>query len=645
MTNDVKYSRFLAALNIVCRNVRRVVDHHAGDDIRIDRQVSEVQQFFQAAQENRELFTADDLEFLDELVPDMLRGLSAARSESPTAAASEAHEERVAGEMHRCLRIPEIVQLIVSHLDPQYRTGKNQLALLARTRIFHEHALDILWSHQTRLAPLIKCMPDDLWEVNGQRSGTVLVFRRPVVGSDWDRLLYYSRRIRSLEIPSALTEDLSKVYRALLKSDIPGQYLLPNLRSLSCGSLYARKSIRPRHLALFLGPRISVLKCNTAHTSLFPEITGRFPALKAVTLERPYRGESNSDTGPEDRSISTFIGGLQSVERLETVSADLPALLHLGALTSLRTLKLYSIPAVSLSSLHDQDLFPNLVSVQLNAPLARPESAAEFIRSWTRPPVNSVGISLPEATAPLVDGILGALSEHCSQESFESLEISLSIGAQGEHGEILPGHALRSLTRFVNLVELTIETSHGYNLDDAFMAELASTWPEIEILRLKGERHNHLPTMTIASLYTLGEHCRYLRELELNFDALSVPRPATVTALHLRTRKRPVRLHNNLTSLNVAHSPISDALATARYLSIFCNLTDIQSDKEGWVEGEEGDETEQDLVEMKYSRLWVKVREYLPALTDVREEEFEWGCQSIELGQAHSFEFPGRVGR
>ncbi|KAJ7641060.1 hypothetical protein FB45DRAFT_1053678 [Roridomyces roridus] len=176
--------------------------------------------------------------------------------------------------------------------------------------------------------------------------------------------------------------------------------------------------------------------------------------------------------------------------------------------------------------------------------------------------------------------------------------------------------------------ELTIETTDGYNLDDALMEELASAWPKMELLRLHAGRHDHLPSVTIASLYTLAKHYRYLRELELNFDASSVPRPATVTALHLRTQPRPVPIHNNLTLLTVARSPISDALAAAHYLSIFCNLTDILMDR----------------VEIKYSGLWVKVREYLPVLTDVREEEFEWGCRSIELAQSHSFEFPGRGG-
>jgi hypothetical protein len=65
--------------------------------------------------------------------------------------------------MHRGLEIAEIVNLIVSELDPQEQA--KELASLAQTcTIFHDVALDGLWSHQEHIFNLLHCMPTDLWE-------------------------------------------------------------------------------------------------------------------------------------------------------------------------------------------------------------------------------------------------------------------------------------------------------------------------------------------------------------------------------------------------------------------------------------------------------------------------------------------------
>ncbi|KAJ7624374.1 hypothetical protein FB45DRAFT_1030531 [Roridomyces roridus] len=620
-------TNYHTAFDILCRNIRRVLDNHVGDDTRIDGQLAEVDQFFRDVAENRHLLAERDWENLLEFHSGMLRDLCQARSESasPAAAASESAGEWQPREMHRGLRIPELVELIVSHLDPA--TDPTPLAALARTsRVFHHPALDSLWNRQSCTSNLIQCFPQDLWELQTSRYlSRVFTFRRPIAAPDWDRVLHYSRRIRSFDLPPLYLEDSSQIFDLLLQTEIPGKHLLPNLQSLSTGNPYNPRPVPSAHVAILLGPRISAIRVGTGHASLFPMLTERFPPLKAVNVGRKQYVLAPEDADPADEQcISALLRGLQSVECVEAAYVDLPALLHLGMLASLTTLKLHCLPAGSLSSLPDQRLFRHLLHVELCIPPTRTDSVSIFLRSWTCTPLISFIINLPaNPTAVLVEGIFSTLAKHCSTTSLQTITLSRDLGAEMAAGEILPDVALKSLTCFVNLVELSVDSTFGYQLDDAGMLELARSWPHIEVLHLQALWHDQTPLMTITSLRVLAAHCPSLRSLELTFDASSVPPPPR--ELH----------HHTVTTLNVAHSPISNALDAARYLSaMFPNLSDIQSDKEDWDDEEvHSAETVQDQREIHWSRLWMRVKAYLPLMNDVRAEEFESGFhdQSIEM--------------
>lgn len=63
------------------------------------------------------------------------------------------------------LFISEIFNSICSQFDTEEDYGRSPLAALARTcRSFHKTALDHLWSDINDIAPLVKCMPSDLWK-------------------------------------------------------------------------------------------------------------------------------------------------------------------------------------------------------------------------------------------------------------------------------------------------------------------------------------------------------------------------------------------------------------------------------------------------------------------------------------------------
>jgi hypothetical protein len=67
--------------------------------------------------------------------------------------------------MHRALQILEVVEEICSHVVPN-QPGRHTLASLARTAtLFQDPALNILWRWQGTFAHILRCMPEDLWNV------------------------------------------------------------------------------------------------------------------------------------------------------------------------------------------------------------------------------------------------------------------------------------------------------------------------------------------------------------------------------------------------------------------------------------------------------------------------------------------------
>ena len=136
--------------------------------------------------------------------------------------------------MHRCLLSYEIVVQIAwqSRVQQDEKQGLRDIAAVARTcSALYEPAMDVLWHTLYSLAPLVKCLPPDLWyeerraeepPSNHFRTTLVSIFcqhihskrlydsdiltfalicqylvRRPT-DSDWDKTLRNAARVRSL---------------------------------------------------------------------------------------------------------------------------------------------------------------------------------------------------------------------------------------------------------------------------------------------------------------------------------------------------------------------------------------------------------------------------------------------------------------
>jgi F-box-like len=92
--------------------------------------------------------------------------------------------------MHPCLQIPEIIRAIFSWLSQD--DGGTLAALSLTCRNFYEPASDRLWSDLPSVVPLVRCLPDDLLEVETLQKkshlGAVTV-KSQLVSSEWPRYL------------------------------------------------------------------------------------------------------------------------------------------------------------------------------------------------------------------------------------------------------------------------------------------------------------------------------------------------------------------------------------------------------------------------------------------------------------------------
>ena len=81
--------------------------------------------------------------------------------------------------MHHCLRIREILTTIIHFLVEDAKRGARQvLPLLKTCKALYEPALDVLWRDLDILAPLVMCLPGDVWKIKNK----LLV--RIIIGSD-----------------------------------------------------------------------------------------------------------------------------------------------------------------------------------------------------------------------------------------------------------------------------------------------------------------------------------------------------------------------------------------------------------------------------------------------------------------------------
>ncbi|KAJ6473200.1 hypothetical protein C8R45DRAFT_408929 [Mycena sanguinolenta] len=231
------------------------------------------------------------------------------------------------------LQIAEIVRMICDEAESGQFRKQTLLALATTSKIFSDPALNIIWRDQDSLVPLVKIMPNTLWGERQSDAGVVVYLRRPIAASDMPRLLFYSVRVRSLNMEYTKKKTLHPEFLKALDLSLP-QSFMPKLSHFAWTPKKDEVLSIIRH---FMNPEIRQITLELgkhgASLSILPYISSSCPLIRNFTL----------GVGTQPRSIpfiSEAVCGWHHLTDLSIPNLDQAGFTHVARLPSLKRLSL-----------------------------------------------------------------------------------------------------------------------------------------------------------------------------------------------------------------------------------------------------------------------------------------------------------------
>ncbi|GBE80117.1 hypothetical protein BKA93DRAFT_823649 [Sparassis latifolia] len=497
-------------------------------------------------------------------------------------------------------------QVVHLQCGPCVRRDYETLATLARTsRVFHEPALDILWSYQADLSNLVKCFPSDSWiEIPGvDGAPTSLTFMRPLLPIDFTRFDQYAFRVRELCF-KPFRKGVPVMYPSveLLRSLIlylPSRPLLPNLRAIVWDHGPIGNGAFP-FCQLFLGANIKIMSWRSTNPA--SDLVVAYALLQQQQLS-PCAHRISMELLSFPDILVKAPGVLNGFKELRSFSCISPAPLpyelfgHLAQLPRLYRLLLSSRgddlvilpkdPAPPIA-------FPALMHLSVSAVSIK--ACAALLTATTFPSITNLRVTAYHTNT--ISPLLEAIQKQCSHVTLESLTISgLKPPGTAAPASTAP---LACLHAFCSLRELTLDTlERPLALDDDALRGMALAWPQLGSLNLIGTRSRGAQTaVTLDALVTLVRHCPHLVTLQ-------IPLSAAHTQMTPGRRPGGGYVNGNIQSLHLDASSAGDAAEVAAFLSdLFPNLRMIRP----YVTGEP-------------SLDWKLLEKLLPTFAAVRTQE------------------------
>ncbi|TFY66456.1 hypothetical protein EVG20_g4637 [Dentipellis fragilis] len=459
---------------------------------------------------------------------------------------------RTGSNMHRCLRIQEIVDLIVGALDtPRNFTEENRvdygqrlrrlgrpwtpygtLAALARTsKQFTERSLDLLWRDLDSLVPVCVVLgmplsyfrPGQAEAVSCEETEPVELFAR----ADPTRVLYYLRRVRHLYTDgSELTGDiLLSLFAIKERTNTP---LLPNLQTLYWDIELEDFQEESR---IFDGPYVTRLSIHPS--GILDWIAPAFPNLTEIEFISSRSG-TGALLGPLSHPITSF-SSLAVVDcYANNITAD--AFYTLAAMPSLREFYIAGIPhdvripKPEQHQLIHQPFFSSLCRLKIRFVLV--DTCCTLLHALDNPnALQQLHVGYPESHATTyakLEALLSCIAALCSQDTLSDLAITKGYDEDLEGTTFIdpfvelchsPWALLQPLLRFSNIEHCTIQLP-AHALDSYSIEHIASAYPHLTTLSLLSlpDRYRDLRwKMPLRSLYVLAERCPKLEHVEVDW--------------------------------------------------------------------------------------------------------------------------------
>ncbi|KAG1799315.1 uncharacterized protein HD556DRAFT_1525238 [Suillus plorans] len=434
--------------------------------------------------------------------------------------------------MHQALLVPEVLLEIFAYVNtlPSTQTTPTQklLAALARTcKIFHEPAMDLLWT---------EIYGDTRWD-NSYKPWAKGV--EPLSAHEAHQFLRHSSRIRILNIKSEHPH---------LLSVIPAEAcVFPRLKSLSLSTTYLNHFL-PRMLH-----RCHLLSVNEGLQSFVTCCV----ALEHLCIYAPQANDDDSTAN----ELSLLSDRIRCCTRLVTLACpmlDWSAWKHLSCLPTLLRLDIVEGP-INPPSLPKQDIvnlsFLNITSLSFG----RMNNAADFITVIQHsqfPSMKEFNFETCALSSEEAKQLFHALS-HCNAcRTLEEISICSYEGRSAGNDE-----SLRPIPHFfcftqLRTLKLMLNSLHIY-LDNDMFLQAMSSWPHIRTLKI--EEPEPSSEITLRELFTALGLCPQLRTLLV---------PIILVTIDIDPDAEPIQ-HTSLRSLALELSEFqtADAETIARIIS------------------------------------------------------------------------------
>ncbi|KAJ3514212.1 hypothetical protein NMY22_g14817 [Coprinellus aureogranulatus] len=490
--------------------------------------------------------------------------------------------------MDRCIRVPEIVQIICDHLAVSPRSCRS---MALASRMFLEPALDNLWHSIDSFEPLIACLPDGSVEEVEMFEGEYQDFHerflaRVLEPEDLDRYLnFYAHRIRHIhfQFGSERTKNILSTEDLHLFQLVTGNKLgalSPRLRHFSWPSIADLQTTEGKTFAGRLFPLMALFIGESLRSLTVPSYVFRvgspfvLSALQVLTrycghLEKLQLltggGRKSTKTRRDDYITSlswnfltwAIVDGISSKALFHLLS--LPRLQHLDA-----TLSDQDLQSEGLNSL-DRNRFPPLLSLRLR--MRGLSSTTPLIQLLPRTnTIQSIDFQsvLPHHSSAS-NNLLSAIAHHCNSASLERLSVS-----DGGHPQLRDGSDtldvefenpvdLGCLSSLRSLKHLKLNFQGGVKVDPASLRDFALPWRNLEHLDLcpSTSQASRVPLITHQHVVDLVIKLPSLQFLGMRFDTTQLA----------GDEPNPEKPYLSLRKLCVGESPICSPSRVSKFLT------------------------------------------------------------------------------
>ncbi|KAF9065968.1 hypothetical protein BDP27DRAFT_1450002 [Rhodocollybia butyracea] len=462
----------------------------------------------------------------------------------------------------------DIIRVICAEITDTYGipVPKDLLSLGLASRIFLDPVLDVMWKDINGIERLLSVLPETTL-VNGKK-----MFLRPIAPSSWDRLHFYTSRVRKFAIRGPAADEVNvhdSVY-AYLGQKIP---IFPKLTTLRL----THQLCSSNTYTLFLTTSLQVVSWPSRSPEADPSfdlgpslafLVSKSPELRSLTLDKcTYSG------------LSPSLRRLCALEYLSTLNLshlDVDFIRAIAFLPKLTELSLTLPAGIALDYTGVESGFPSLTKIALWGSIsdtqkflvaARPKALQDLSISWDGPAIDwSFRADMTAITRFLPS--LSFLQDLVITEPWVSSSLLTDLDEQQLWSIFEPLLELKQLESLDYRIPLRIS--------DQRTVRIACAWPHLKNLYLYSATASG-PSF-LKSLAHFARHCPVLENLYYPIE-LQTTTPTTIIQTPTLSTHPLHRLRCNMGIDRMAAGAIAQALH-----QIFPNLNDVDGPGGGWRE-------------------------------------------------------------